>query len=88
MISDVPQIMAQKHGDCDDFVEGLGAFHTLAGIRWCPVVVALDPEIRGEFSHIYMIANLDGSWIPIDAVNAREPFGWESPTYLRKEILC
>ena len=88
MISDVPQILAQKYGDCDDFVEGLGAFHTLAGIRWCPVVVALDPSIAKEYSHIYLVANLDGTWIPIDAVNAREPWGWEAEGYFRREVLC
>lgn len=88
MVSDVPQILADKKGDCDDFVTGLGAFHTLAGIQWCPVVVALDPAIRREFTHIYMIANLDGTWVPIDAVNAREPWGWQAESYFRKEILC
>ena len=88
MISDVPQILAQKYGDCDDFVNGLGAFHTLAGIRWCPVIVALDPSMPNEFSHIYLIANLDGSWLPIDAVNAREPWGWEAENYFRREVLC
>ena len=88
MVSDVPQILAVRQGDCDDFVTALGAFHAIAGIRWCPVVVALDPEIRGEFSHIYLIANLDGSWIPIDAVNRREPWGWEAEGYFRREVLC
>ena len=88
MVSDVPQILADRKGDCDDFVTGLGAFHSLAGIRWCPVVVALDPSIPQEFSHIYLIANLDGSWVPIDAVNKREPWGWESPNPFRREVLC
>ena len=88
MVSDVPQILVDRKGDCDDFVTGLGAFHSLAGIRWCPVVVALDPSIPQEFSHIYLIANLDGTWIPIDAVNAREPWGWEAEQYFRKETLC
>ena len=88
MVSDVPQILADRKGDCDDFVTGLGAFHSLAGIRWCPVVVALDPSIPRDYSHIYLIANLDGSWIPIDAVNKREPWGWGAEGYFRKETLC
>lgn len=88
MISDVPQILAQGYGDCDDFVTALGAFHALAGIQWCPVVVALDASMPGEFSHIYLIANLDGSWIPIDAVNSREPWGWQAEGYFRKQVLC
>jgi len=88
MVADVPQILAQGYGDCDDFVVGLGAFFQLAGIHWCPVVVALDSSMPGEFSHIYLIANLDGSWVPVDAVNAREPWGWESPNPMRREVLC
>jgi len=88
MVADVPQILAQGYGDCDDFVTGLGSFHSIAGIQWCPVVVALDPSIPGEFSHIYLIANLDGSLVPIDAVNVREPWGWEAPNPMRKEVLC
>lgn len=88
MVSDVPQILAQRHGDCDDFVTGLGAFHSLAGIKWCPVIVSLDPSIPGEFSHIYLIANLDGSWVPIDAVNRGEPWGWQAPNPMRREVVC
>ena len=88
MVSDVPEILRVRKGDCDDFVTGLGAFHSIAGIQWCPVVVALDPSMRGEFSHIYLIANLDGSWTPIDAVNAQEPWGWQAEHYFRKEVLC
>lgn len=88
MVSDVPEILRAKKGDCDDFVTGLGAFHSIAGIQWCPVVVALDPSMPNEFSHIYLIANLDGSWIPVDAVNAREPWGWEAEENFRREVLC
>lgn len=88
MISDVPQILAQKYEDCDGFVTGLGAFHSMAGIKWCPVIVALDASIPKEFSHIYLIANLDGSWVPIDAVNANQPWGWEAEGAFRKEVLC
>lgn len=88
MVSDVPQILAQRHGDCDDFVTGLGAFHSLAGIKWCPVIVSLDTSIPGEFSHIYLIANLDGSWVPIDAVNRGEPWGWQAPNPMRREVVC
>lgn len=88
MVSDAPQILAQRTGDCDDHVLLMGSFLSLAGIQWCPVVVALDPTMRSEFSHIYLIANLDGSFVPIDTVNAREPFGWEAEGAFRREVLC
>ena len=88
MVSDAPQILAQRTGDCDDQVLLMGSFLSLAGIQWCPVVVALDPTMRSEFSHIYLIANLDGSFVPIDTVNVREPFAWEAEGYFRREVLC
>lgn len=88
MVSDAPQILQDRKGDCDDMVLLMGSFLTLAGIRWCPVVVALDPAMRSEFSHIYLVANLDGSFVPIDPVNRNQPFGWQAEGYFRKEVLC
>ncbi len=88
MVSDAPQILMDRKGDCDDMVLLMGSFLTLAGIKWCPVVVAIDPTMRSEFSHIYLIANLDGSFIPIDPVNRNQPFGWEAESYFRREVLC
>ena len=88
MIYDAPQILAQRYGDCDDQVLLLGAFLQLAGIRWCPVVVALDSSMPREFSHIYLVANLDGSMVPIDTVNTGQPFGWEAESPFRREVLC
>lgn len=88
IVADVPQILSQRYGDCDDFVVGLGAFHSLAGMRWCPVIVALDASDPREFSHIYLLAQLDGVWRPIDAVNASQPWGWEAPQPFRKQVLC
>lgn len=88
MVSDAPQILQDRKGDCDDMVLLMGSFLTMAGIQWCPVVVALDSTTRNEFSHIYLIANLDGSFVPIDTVNTREPYGWQAEGYFRRETLC
>lgn len=88
MVYDAPQILSQRYGDCDDQVLLMGSFLSLAGIRWCPVIVALDASIPREFSHIYIVANLDGSWIPIDTVNVAQPYGWEAPGAFRREVLC
>jgi hypothetical protein len=88
MVSDAPQILSDRKGDCDDMVLLMGSFLTMAHIQWCPVVVALDPSMRGEFSHIYLVANLDGSFVPIDPVNRNQPFGWSAEGYFRKETLC
>lgn len=88
MVSDAPQILAERKGDCDDMVLLLGAFFSLAGISWCPVIVALDPVQPREYSHIYLVANLDGSYVPVDAVNRNQPFGWEAEGAFRREVLC
>lgn len=88
MVSDAPQILMDRKGDCDDMTLLMGSFLTLAGIQWCPVVVALDPSMPREFSHIYLVANLDGSFVPIDPVNRNQPFGWQAEGYFRKEVLC
>lgn len=86
MVYDAPQILAQRTGDCDDAVLLMGSFLSLAGIRWCPVIVAL--ENPREFSHIYLVANLDGTMVPIDTVNTAQPYGWEAPHPFRREVLC
>lgn len=88
MVYTAPQILAQRYGDCDDQVLLMGAFLHLAGIRWCPVVVALDSSTPQEFSHIYLVASLDGQTVPIDTVNTSQPYGWEAEGYFRKEMLC
>jgi hypothetical protein len=88
MVSDAPQILMDRKGDCDDMVLLMGSFLTMAGIQWCPVVVALDPSMRSEFSHIYLIANLDGTYVPIDPVNRNQPFAWQAESYFRREVLC
>ena len=88
IVSTPPQILAQRSEDCDGQVLLMGTFLTLAGIKWCPVIVALDPSIPREFTHIYLIANLDGSFVPIDTVNTSQPFGWEPPNPIRREVLC
>lgn len=88
IVYDAPQILSQRYGDCDDQVLLMGTFLNLAGIRWCPVIVALDASMPQEFSHIYLVANLDGSWVPIDTVNTGQPFGWEAQGAYRREVLC
>lgn len=88
MLHTARQILTQRFGDCDDFCILLGALHELVGISTKLVVVALDRNDPTQYSHVYLIANLDGSWIPVDAVNKTKPWGWEAPHAFRKEIMC
>jgi hypothetical protein len=52
------------------------------------VTIAADSSDPSQFSHVYLIANINGTWIPIDAVNHNNPWNWEAPNYYRKEIMC
>lgn len=88
IISDAPQILKQRSGDCDDMVLLMGSFLSLAGIQWCPVIVALDSSQPNEFSHVYLVANLDGTSVPIDTVNRSQPFGWEASGAFRRQVMC
>jgi hypothetical protein len=83
-----PQVLAQGFGDCDDFCSTLGAMHEIAGMRTKLVTIAADPTSPREFSHIYLLVNADGRWVPVDAVNRSQPWGWELPHPYRKEIMC
>ncbi len=88
MLHSARQILSQRYGDCDDFCIFLGALHEIVGISTKLVVVALDRNDPTQFSHVYLIANLDGTWVPVDAVNKTQPWGWEAPNAYRKEIMC
>lgn len=88
MIITPPQIIQSKRGDCDDMCSLLGAFHELAGIPVKMVTVAVDPSDPTQFSHVYLIANINGSWIPIDAVNKQNPWNWEVSNPYRRDVMC
>lgn len=76
-----------REGDCDDFSMALGVMHELAGMRVKIKIIAADPTQPREFSHVYIIVNADGKWIPIDAVNRIKPWGWELEKPFRSEVV-
>lgn len=88
MIITPPEIIQSKRGDCDDMCSLLGAFHELAGMPVKMVTVAADPADTTQFSHVYLIVNINGTWIPIDAVNKQNPWNWELSNPYRREIMC
>jgi transglutaminase-like putative cysteine protease len=88
MIVTPHQILQSKQGDCDDLCMILGSFLELGGMPVRMVTIAADSSDPSQFSHVYLIANINGTWIPIDAVNHNNPWNWEAPNYYRKEIMC
>lgn len=82
------EVLRQGFGDCDDFCVALGAMHELAGMPVRLVTIAADPGAPAEFTHVYLIVQIAGRWIPIDAVNPDQPWGWEHPAPFRKQVMC
>lgn len=82
------QVLQQGYGDCDDFVMLISSLLEAVGIKACSVIVALDPSQPREFTHVYLVANVNSSWIPIDGINKTQPWGWEVPMAFRREVIC
>jgi hypothetical protein len=88
MLNTPHNILTDPKGDCDDLCMLLGCFLALSGMDSKFVTIAADPSDPTQFSHVYLIANVNGTWIPIDPVNKSQPYGWELPNPYRREIMC
>lgn len=65
-------------GDCDDFSMLLSALLATRGISTKFCTVAASDVAPDQFSHVYVIAYLDGERIPLDSSHG-EYVGWEVP---------
>ena len=88
MIITPREILSRRQGDCDDLCMILGAFHEIYDMPVRMVVIAADSTDPSQYSHVYLIANVNGTWIPIDAVNRNNPWNWEASGYYRKDVMC
>lgn len=68
-----PATIELEAGDCDDKSTLLAAL--LASIGYRSRFVAVGYRGPGDYQHVYVEADHDGRWIPMDATMAR-PFGW------------
>ena len=68
-----PVTIDLEAGDCDDKSTLLAAL--LAAIGYRSRFVAVGYRMPNAYEHVYVEANVDGSWIPLDATVSR-PFGW------------
>lgn len=78
-----------RAGDCDDkamlLVALLGAVGTQSRFK----VIGVTP---GQYSHVYLEALINGQWVPMDPIMARnvvsgmaaKPMGWEAPKAMVK----
>lgn len=70
-------------GDCDDFSMYLAALLKTQGVDCKFCTVAADAGAPDQFSHVYVVAYVDGERVPMDASHGQYP-GWEVPNRFEK----
>lgn len=80
LFQQIPELMKQGIGDCEDFTGLLAALFTAAGIKVKARIIQI-PRKKG-WAHIYLIAELEGKWRAFDATEQHRP-GWEFPQATR-----
>lgn len=86
---DVSRLIAAKgiaEGDCDDFHMYCSSLLTALQVACSYCTVAASDQQPRDYSHIYVVAYLDGARIPMDTSHGQF-VGWETPNRLgrRKE---
>jgi hypothetical protein len=83
------ELLKRGAGDCDDISMLMATLDMAVGIPARLVTVAGNPTAPGEFSHVYVEAEVPAgsdNWVPQDAARARAQFGDEPPHYFRKKV--
>lgn len=75
--------LALRYGDCDDMVVLLGSLLESVGYPTKMVVEAYDAN--GGYEHVYLLACLNGEWIPLDPTEMVAA-GWQPPDPARRMI--
>lgn len=70
-------------GDCDDMSMAVAALLRRQGIKcWFKTIAWRCPE----FTHVYVVAEIDGRMMPLDPVAGDDGFGWERPDIRRSRL--
>jgi len=77
MLQPVRDMLATRSGDCDCLnLVLLPALLASVGYATRAITIAADPEDPGNYSHVYLEAQLsDGAWIPLDVARPDAAFG-------------
>jgi transglutaminase-like putative cysteine protease len=75
--------MEQPMGDCDDFSVLAAACLCAAQVQCGFCAIAADRDMPWKFSHVYVVAWIDGERIPFDASHG-EYLGWEYKDITRR----
>lgn len=78
------ELLKIRAGDCDDISMMLGTLVMALGYPARLITVSANSSSPDQFSHVYVEAQVHGSWIPMDAARAGAEFGVEPPFYYRK----
>lgn len=68
-----------KAGDCDDRATLLAAMAKAIGIPTRFKAIGADPRRPGRFSHVYVVAEVNGKRVAADPTYNETPLGWEHP---------
>ena len=74
------ELLKIRAGDCDDISMLLGTLLMAVGYPARLMTVAANGD---EFSHVYVEANLNGEWIPLDPARYDSQFGVAPPAFTR-----
>lgn len=78
--------MPDAFGDCDDYSMLAASLLLARGIPCSYCTVAADVGDCSRYSHVYVVAHLEGGDVPIDASHGPH-FGWEAPSVCGKRRL-
>jgi transglutaminase-like putative cysteine protease len=76
-------LFQNRAGDCDDRAVLLAAGLRAIGVPAAFKVVAADPRRRDTFSHVYVVARLEGRDVPLDPTYPDNTLGSEPPMIFR-----
>lgn len=74
------ELLKIRAGDCDDISMLMGTLLMAVGYPARLMTVAANGD---EFSHVYVEANIDGQWIPLDPARYDSQFGVAPPAFTR-----
>jgi hypothetical protein len=77
-LSQLCMLQSNAVGDCDDFSMYAACLLTALGIPCSFATVAASSVDPGAYSHVYVVAYVDGNRVPVDCSHGPH-VGWEAP---------
>lgn len=68
-----------RTGDCDDLTVAYCALAGSIGFPYAFRTVGIDPSRPLEFTHVFALVQIDGTWRPVDPMFQTSHVGWQPP---------